>query len=162
MGYYNTYLEQEDTGFGEMGGILSPPPKKTVDHENYLISECCFSDKYFSSFIYNSYADAFFARLKSAIFRQAFLSFEKRKILVGGSSAAAVAACSVVAVAKACLGRRRQWRKRCGASSAAVVAAAAAAAWLQRQRGGSSNGGGATVRPHWRRQLGCGSLSAAR
>jgi hypothetical protein len=63
---------------GKWGGILSPPPKKQVIMR---ISDLeCFSE-YFSSFIYYSYMDTFLACLKSVMIRQAFLSFEKRKIL---------------------------------------------------------------------------------
>ena len=49
---------QEDTGFGEMGGGgYWPPPKKQLIMR---ISDLeCFSDKYFSSIIYNSYIDTF-------------------------------------------------------------------------------------------------------
>ena len=60
------------------GGILSPPKKQLIMRISDLK---CFSDEYFSSFIYNSYVDTFFAWLKLAMIRQTFLSFEKRNIL---------------------------------------------------------------------------------
>ena len=50
-------INLEDTGFGEMVGDTEASPKKQLIMR---ISDLeCFSDKYFSSFIYNSYVDTF-------------------------------------------------------------------------------------------------------